>query len=232
MGGRFSFRAGKKPSHTTHMGKAGPLFALASHHLRCSFLLMSIVSFCSDRNVRRTVRNDCMGPHFDISCLPDISKTEMNFLDTSFFQFDDCSSRELPTPASILQHYPSHGAGVIKLEELGLAVKFGHTSYVRLEEVQTMRAIKHAFSQDEVPVPEVFGWRKYNGQNFIYMSLVEGQTMREAWHSFQEADKESLCVQLSNIASALRQIARDTPTNLIGKCKSFHSLFDPSLTPH
>ncbi|KAH6648028.1 hypothetical protein BKA67DRAFT_539855 [Truncatella angustata] len=68
---------------------------------------------------------------------------------------------------------------VIKYEQLNLVVKFGDWSHVRLEKAQTMLAIRRAFANGEIPLPEVFRWRKLNDKNFIHMSLVSGDTFRE-----------------------------------------------------
>lgn len=95
-------------------------------------------------------------PYLDILALPDISKSEMDFLDSSFFR----SHASLPTPASILQQYGARGACVIKIPDLSMAVKIDQASYLRLEEVPTMYAMRQMFPDGEVPVPEVFGWRK------------------------------------------------------------------------
>ena len=98
-------------------------------------------------------------PYIDISSLPDISQPEYDFLDSSFFQDD--ATRQLPTPAFIFDHRPYGGRGVEKFEELGLAVKYGPSDYLRLEEAQTLYAIRKAFPNAEIPVPEVFGWRTH-----------------------------------------------------------------------
>ncbi|KAK4544874.1 hypothetical protein LTR36_003778 [Oleoguttula mirabilis] len=79
-----------------------------------------------------------------------------------------------------------------------------------------MRALRQAFPQGEVPVPEVFGWRRHEGQNFIYMSLIHGPTLREAWSSLTEGDKQSISVGLSGIVWSLQQITHDSPGMLIG----------------
>lgn len=155
-------------------------------------------------------------PCVSMSTLPNTSQAEVNFYDTSFFQNATHASRQLPTPASILQSSPNHAAGLIKFDCLNLAVKFGPSTYLRLEEAQTMRAIRQAFPGGEVPVPEVFGWRKHEGQNFIYMSLVRGQTLREAWPDLTQASKESVCDELSGIVSFLQQLTHSLPNTLIG----------------
>lgn len=155
-------------------------------------------------------------PLIDISSLPDISRTEVDFHETSFFNSSQRPFPQLPTPASILQQYPNHGAGVIKYEHLNLAVKIGDSSYLRLEEAQTMRAIRDAFPHDVLPVPEVFGWRKYEDQTFIHMSLIYGPTLREVWPTLTEADKESICGELSGVIAALRRITQGSSSPFIG----------------
>jgi hypothetical protein len=155
-------------------------------------------------------------PLIHVSSLPDISKAEIDFHDTAFFRSSLRPFPQLPTPASILQQCPDHGASVVKFEHLDLAVKVGDSSYLRLEEAQTMRAIRHAFPNNDVPVPEVFGWRKYEDQTFIYMSLVRGQTLREAWPCLTGADKKSICGELNHVVAALRQITQGSSSRFIG----------------
>ncbi|WPH01061.1 Hypothetical protein R9X50_00389600 [Acrodontium crateriforme] len=121
-------------------------------------------------------------PRIDISRLPDISQAEMDFLDTSFFQHD--FSRQLPSPESILHQFPKLRAG----------------------KKQPMRAIKDAFPQNKVPVPELFGWRRYRDRNFIYMSLIEGKTLHVAWPILTETEKRSISARLSRIIVDLHQI--------------------------
>jgi hypothetical protein len=155
-------------------------------------------------------------PLIHIPSLPDISRAEIDFHDTSFFSSSQLPFPQLPTPASILAQCPDHGANVIKFEHLNLAVKVGDSSYLRLEEAQTMRAIRQAFPHNDVPVPEVFGWRKYEDQTFIYMSLIRGQTLREAWSYLTEEDKESICGELSCVVAALRRITQGSSGLFIG----------------
>ncbi|POR35336.1 Phosphotransferase enzyme family protein [Tolypocladium paradoxum] len=157
---------------------------------------------------------DTHRPLIDISSLPDISKAEMDFHDSSFFR---CNARpQLPTPTAILQQFPDRGATVVKFEHLNLAVKYGHSSYPRLEEAQTMRAIRQAFPHDDIPVPEVFGWRKHGDLNFIYMSLIRGKTLREAWPSLTEGDKMSISSELRRIVAALRRATQGSSERFIG----------------
>lgn len=155
-------------------------------------------------------------PCISQSMLADISQNEMTFYDTSFFNHDPESSRQLPTPASVLERSRNGGRSVVKYDDLQLVVKFGPFDYSPLEEAQTMRAIRQAFPHGEVPVPEVFGWRKHEGLNFIYMSLVEGRTMRQAWPSLNEAEKETLCADLGRIVACLQRLTHDLRGIMIG----------------
>jgi hypothetical protein len=81
------------------------------------------------------------------------SLTPIDFHDTSFFPSRASSFPRLPTPAAILQQYPGLVGGVVKYEHLNLAVNLGHSS-LRLEEAQTMIALRQAFPNNEVPIPE------------------------------------------------------------------------------
>lgn len=84
-------------------------------------------------------------PVIDIPSLPDISKAEVVFPETSFFKSDDSSeTTRLPTPAEIHRQYPKLDFGVAKFESLNLAVKVAHKSRLRLEEAQAMVAIHPA----------------------------------------------------------------------------------------
>ncbi|KAJ4254487.1 hypothetical protein NW762_010086 [Fusarium torreyae] len=101
----------------------------------------------------------------DASALLDITQAEIDFLNSSFFQSSDTPRPQLPSPSPILEEYGDSGANVIKIETLGMVVKINYESHPNLEEVQTMWAIRKAFSNNEVPVPEVLGWRKYDDRS-------------------------------------------------------------------
>lgn len=161
----------------------------------------------------------------DIASLPDISKGEVDFHDTSFFWCGD-PSLQLPSPASILRQFPRIGRGVAKLEHLDLAVKVGRYSYLRLEEAQTMRELRKMFAKNEVPVPEVFGWRKYGDLNFIYMSLILGPTLRQAWPTLTEKDKLLIRDDLNRIVKGLRRVGQSSSIHFIGIFKYLSNLFD------
>lgn len=157
-------------------------------------------------------------PLIDPSLLPDVSLAEIDFRDTSFFQSDGAEQPELPSPEDLIQQCPNlrEGRTVAKFEHLNLVVKAGRSDYLRLEEAQTLRAIRQAFPSGEVPVPEVFGWRKVGVRNYIYMGLIPGKTLRQAWDSLTSADKASIRDQLAQIIAALRSIVQVSPSRFIG----------------
>ncbi|PPJ51969.1 hypothetical protein CBER1_10085 [Cercospora berteroae] len=157
-------------------------------------------------------RRDSQPPRIRKIDLPDASQHNVTFYESSFFkQHDGFSSQqaELPTPQEVLARSRDGIGGVVKFEFLGLAVKSGPSDVLNFEEAQAMMAIRRAYSHGEVPVPEVFGWKTHETRRFIYMSLIEGKTLREAWDDLSTADKKEICAQLSKVVSLLRSIEQD-----------------------
>ncbi|KAI1312840.1 kinase-like domain-containing protein [Xylaria venustula] len=155
-------------------------------------------------------------PVIDISSLPDISRDEYDFHDTSFFQSQAGRTVQLPSPTEVLQRHSGLRRGVVTYEDLNLVVKFNSSHFLRREEAQTLRAIKQAFPEGEVPVPEVFGWRVYDGCTFLYMSIVVGKTLREAWPLLTKDDKSAIATELGHIVKALRRVSPDPSGPFIG----------------
>ncbi|KAL2014878.1 hypothetical protein VTN00DRAFT_2403 [Thermoascus crustaceus] len=147
-------------------------------------------------------------PRIYPSMLPDGANAEMDFRDTSFFKVND----QLPTPAQV--RAMSNGADEthvhpppVIFEDLNLLVKFGQ--YVYIAEAQCLWAIRRVL-HDEVPVPEVFGWRVDDGMVFIYMELIRGDTLKDRWNSLSVADRAAVCDQLKRIVTSLRRVKQDT----------------------
>ena len=140
----------------------------------------------------------------------------MDFLDSSFFQ--NGPNRSLPTPAEIKGLSTTYGTtsqpDPVKFEELGLLVKFG--PHVTAAEAQCLWMIGKEL-QGQVPVPEVYGWRIDGNEAFIYMQLIQGDTLRDRWDSLSVLDKRSVCHQLRQITISLRQLEQDPNNPFIGK---------------
>lgn len=81
-----------------------------------------------------------------------------------------------------------------------------------------MYAVRKAFPDHAVPVPELSGWRKHDDMPLIYMSVVRGQTLRQAWPSLNQSEKQSTCSDLRNIVRLLREIVSAFPPALVGMC--------------
>ncbi|KAB8259852.1 kinase-like domain-containing protein [Aspergillus pseudonomiae] len=97
-------------------------------------------------------------------------------------------------------------------ENMRLFVKWG--SSVRVSEAQCLYAIRR-FLRDNVPVPEVYGWRTDGDEKFIYMEYTEGQTL----------EKVSICQELRTIVDNLRRLEQDPSDPFIGNVVR-ESLYD------
>lgn len=156
----------------------------------------------------------------DSATLPDISGASMDLLDSSFFQSAGASqarARRLPTPESIIKRY-GEGCGssrvILISDPYPMAVKIGSTAKIRLEEVQTMWAMRKFLPQGQIAIPEVFGWRHHNTKIFIYMSRMDGVTLRNAWDSLTNNDKTVIQLELRRFVAQLRDIAPKRPQQI------------------
>lgn len=148
---------------------------------------------------------------------PDATIPVMDFLESSFFH-NSRSNRSLPTPAEVRAlskaHHTHPKPPPVKFEELGLLVKFG--SRVTAAEAQCLWMIRKEF-QDEVPVPDVYGWRIDGNETFIYMELIRGDTLRDRWDSLSVSDKTDVCHRLRQVTTSLRRLDQDPDHPIIGK---------------
>lgn len=163
-----------------------------------------------------SLRNPMHGKiEIDTSCLPDPGKSEMDFLDSSFFSINP--GRRLPHPVEVTSRSQdwktSPNPITVRFEEMNLLVKFGPR--VKTEEALNLRVIKKHLP-DTVPVPEVYGWKIEGSCVFIYMELIRGESLHDRWDSLEASDKESLCHQLREIVSSIRQIEPGSGDSLIG----------------
>ncbi|CAM1503388.1 Fc.00g081640.m01.CDS01 [Cosmosporella sp. VM-42] len=132
------------------------------------------------------------------------------FPESSFFQEQRALS--LPTPDEVRAIGRASGSTravsfdrppPVTIPSLGLLVKYGGD--VNNTEAQTQRAMRSAL-QGQVPIPEVFGWIEDEGQGFIYMSLVDGETLQERWGTMSEIERQSVCRELKHMAKAWRAL--------------------------
>lgn len=125
----------------------------------------------------------------------------------------------LPTPAEVTARSPdfrtSSRPTPVKFEHLNLIVKFG--PWVTVEEGICLRMLPKAFP-GKVPLPEVYGWRVEEGCVYIYMELIQGETLHCQWVHLNEQERLSICAQLDGVVFALRQAEQDATDPFIGRC--------------
>lgn len=173
----------------------------------------------------------------DVSRLPR-SRTTSGFLDASLgqqcrLQLNDFLFQRqcLPTTPDDdrRQDVTSFGQGrplPIIFPALNLIVKHGLS--ITVAEGQCVWAIRHLLPN--VPILEVCGWCRDQGETFIYMQLVDGITLEDAWPDMVVEEKYEICVQLHNIWGELRQLKKDSSYPFIGKNSHVLNLWAKFLT--
>lgn len=63
--------------------------------------------------------------------------------------------------------------------------------------------------QGRVPVPEVFGWEEDGEQGFLYMELVEGDSLMERWSGLSEDEIRGVCGELRGMMELVRGLEQD-----------------------
>jgi len=130
--------------------------------------------------------------------------------DSSFFREHRAST--LPTPAELRAINQDSGdfrgksfnrPTPVKFPSIGLIVKYG--ADVTVTEAETQHMVYKQL-KGKVPVPEVFGWTEDGGQVFIYMSLIEGETLEQRWVALNEGERVAVCKELKSMAKAWRSL--------------------------
>ncbi|KAK4442289.1 kinase-like domain-containing protein [Podospora aff. communis PSN243] len=136
---------------------------------------------------------------------------------SSFFKRNP-GYNDLPLPIDIRSEAIRQNAGThqrvgavthVAIPSIGLLVKYGPA--VQISEAKTLLTLRRLLPQD-VPVPEVFGWRKDGNDNFIYMSLPEGVNLAEGWAMLSENQKTDIGGQLRHIVKSWRRLRQNNST--------------------
>ncbi|KAF9773247.1 hypothetical protein IL306_008979 [Fusarium sp. DS 682] len=142
------------------------------------------------------------------------------FPESAFFQENRASA--LPSPAEVRAlneatgHYRAKSVNrppPVIIPSLGLAVKYGTNVTAAEAEAQIML---HERLQNQVPVPEVFGWTEDEGQRFIYMALIEGDTLQKRFRDLNEDERQALCKELKEMVNAWGKLTQDKTDTYIG----------------
>jgi len=148
------------------------------------------------------------------------NKDNFVFEDSSFFTNN--ATATLPTPAEVRARAraaeesnrgPSYRPRPVKFESMNLLVKYG--SAISIAEGQCLWAVRKHL-QYEVPVPEIYGWCTDNREVFLYMELVQGDTLEERWGSMSAKEKDHLCLELSSMLLALRRLKQVWNESFVG----------------
>ncbi|PGH08935.1 hypothetical protein GX51_00992 [Blastomyces parvus] len=149
--------------------------------------------------------------------------TKMDFLDSSFFA-SNLGNHHLPTPSEVaalsLDFHTHPRPKPVRFEHLKLIVKFGPS--VVVEEALCLRMLRKTVP--EVPVPEVYGWRMEEGLVYIYMELIQGETLLDRWDHLRDRGKTLICAQLKEIVTVLRQLEPGPSGSFIGSITHQHLL--------
>ena len=136
----------------------------------------------------------------------------MIFSHSSFFK--EQRAKTLPTPDEVRAINRETGGDCgtdfdrpppVSIPSLGLFVKYGGD--ISIVEAQTQVIVRETL-KDQVPVPEIFGWTRDKNQTFIYMSLVEGETLMVRWHALGEIDRLKICAELRSMVNVWRTIVQ------------------------
>jgi Mn2+-dependent serine/threonine protein kinase len=153
------------------------------------------------------------------SCLP--SKKGVYFRESSFFS--QYGVDKLPSPAKIRSLQKEQDFGYpppMRFPEMRLLVKYGRL--INVGEGQCLWIIRQ-FLQDSVPVPEIYGWIVDGDETFIYMELLDGNTLQERWTSLSNVDRARLCGELRDMVSSLRRLEQLLNEKFLGTCYEWSS---------
>jgi hypothetical protein len=159
--------------------------------------------------------------HQDITISPSMLPSGDNvvFSDSSFFKHN----ARLPAPSLVREEAAkpkdlpgrwAHKPWAVPFFSMHLIVKYGTT--LSIAEGQCMWAIRSTLGQ-QVPVPEVYGWCKDGKEVFIYMQLIEGQTLEDAWDTLAQTERASIHYELRRIVKSLRSLRQPLGDSFIGE---------------
>lgn len=149
-------------------------------------------------------------------------------IESSFFRENQAST--LPTPGEVRAINNASGGFFctnfrrprpVRFPSLGLIVKYGSDITVTEAETQIML---HTQLKGKVPIPEVFGWTEDGGQIFIYMALIDGETLEQRWAALNEEERVAVCRQLNGMVKAWRALEKRDQTLYVGKYRDLNSL--------
>ncbi|OCK74427.1 phosphotransferase enzyme family protein-like protein [Lepidopterella palustris CBS 459.81] len=172
----------------------------------------------------------------NVGCGPFPYNENIVFRQSSFFKKPEAPI-SLPSPLEVKQmasqstdpraRTDRNRPPPVTFPKIGLLVKYGRE--VTIAEGQTLLFIRNTLSP-VVPVPEVYGWCKHDGQTFIYMELIDGITLEKSWDTITEDGRVSVCQQLRYMVDAWRGLKQDFSPHFIGDHVGRQPLLDIIFT--
>lgn len=122
-------------------------------------------------------------------------------------------SISLPSPNEVRARGSLNGVDItysdrpdpVLFPELRLIVKWGDD--VTIAEGRCFWFIDRHLRQS-VPVPQVLGWSQVGDQTFLYLELIEGDTLASRWDDLRDSEKATICTQLRDMISSWRRIVK------------------------
>ncbi|KAF2186883.1 hypothetical protein K469DRAFT_725557 [Zopfia rhizophila CBS 207.26] len=123
----------------------------------------------------------------------------------AFHESPFCKKHKAPLflPSPTEERETRDPAPPVYFPSVGLLVKYGPE--VTLVEGQSLLLIRKTLSP-VLPVPEMYGWCKDDGQVFIYIELMDSITFEKSWETIVEGQKVSICQQLRHMVNAWRSL--------------------------
>ena len=145
----------------------------------------------------------------------------MEFRNSSYFIKNNV---DLPSPEDVRQQGAREDEGpvcrgedrprAVVFKELGLLAKYG--TEITIAEAQCLWFFNRHL-KNKVPTPELFVWRHDDNQVFIYMQLVQGDTLEQRWPSLSTEERRSICRELKGFVETWRGLQQETQPYFIGK---------------
>lgn len=149
------------------------------------------------------------------------TEENIDFHDTSFFT-QNAPGAKLPSPEEVRKlnfelngrYAKNQRPPLVFYEDLGLVVKYGR--WIHVAEAQCLWWFNRHM-KDVVPTPELFGWRHDGDEVFIYMELIKGEILEDAWPDLSEGEKDGICQDLRACVKAWRGLRQETEPYFIGE---------------
>ncbi|KAH9209329.1 kinase-like domain-containing protein [Leptodontidium sp. 2 PMI_412] len=143
------------------------------------------------------------------------SDSSVVFKESTYFSENGANS-SLPSPAEVRSAQTARHLSrsmTVRFEDLKLVVKYGEE--ITIAEALCLWAIRQLLPH-QIPVPEVYGWCEDGGDFFIYMELIQGETLENKWESLSKPERIDVCGQLRAMLSELRSLKQDPENQFLG----------------